>query len=89
MEQIPITTIQRHMATFTAAAKQHSIPVTEVVTCEMIVANRGGAGALLNAHDCRFLSDVAISRDLRNNGMTRLNDNIGDGTFTLCLTTTS
>jgi hypothetical protein len=60
------------MATFTAAAKQHSIPVTEVVTCEMIVANRGGAGALLNAHDCRFLSDVAISRDLRNNGMTRL-----------------
>ncbi len=60
MEQIPRTTIQRHMATFTVAAKQHSIPVCEV-TCEMIVANRGGAHALLNAHDCRFLSDIAIS----------------------------
>jgi hypothetical protein len=70
LEQIPRTTIQRHIATFEAAAKQHSIPLSDV-TCEMIIANRGGASALLTADDSKFLSDIAISKDLWNNGMTR------------------
>ena len=70
---IPRTTMGRHKAAFEAAAKQHSIPLGDV-TCQMVfpMAECGGGRApLLTADDCKFLTDIAISRDLWNNGMTR------------------
>jgi hypothetical protein len=70
---IPRTTMGQHKAAFEAAAKQHSIPLADV-TCQMVFPKAecgGGRAPLLTADDCKFLTDIAISRDLRNNGMTR------------------
>jgi hypothetical protein len=62
--------MHRHKAAFLDASKQHSIPLSDV-TCAMVSPKGCGVPALLSADECRFVSDVAISQYLRNNGMTR------------------
>ena len=70
LTRIPRTTMRRHKtAAFQEAASQHSIPLSDV-TCQMIFPKAEYA-PLLTADDCKFLADIAVSRDLRNNGMTQ------------------
>ncbi|KAI2498520.1 hypothetical protein MHU86_15980 [Fragilaria crotonensis] len=70
--RIPRTTVGRHTAAFISAGKEHNIPLSDV-TLDMIfpVKEVGGWAPLLTDEDCKFLEEIAISRDLRNNGMTR------------------
>ena len=76
LTRIPRSTMDRHKTAFEKAAKEYGIPVRDV-TRQMIFPatehGRGGSGSepLLSDDDCKFLADVAVSRDLRNNGMTR------------------
>ncbi len=68
--RIPRTTVRCHKAAFKDAAKLHSILLSDV-TCVMVFPKGCGVPAQLSTDECRFVSDVAISRDLWNNGMTR------------------
>ena len=70
--RVPRQTAQRHKNAFLRAAKEHSIPLSDV-TRDMIFPAKedGGWAPLLSDDDCNFLEEIAISRDLRNNGMTR------------------
>ena len=89
LTRIPRTTMRRHNAAFQEAAKLHIIPLSEV-TCRMIFPKAKYA-PLLTADDCKFLADiVAVSWDLRNNGMTRAEIiTNSDGIETMCLKTAS
>jgi hypothetical protein len=66
------STMRRHKAAFEEVAKEHRIPLSDV-TCQMIFpkAAEYGTAPLLSEDDCKFLADIAILRDLRNNDMTR------------------
>ena len=80
--------MRRHNAAFQEAAKLHIIPLSEV-TCRMIFPKAKYA-PLLTADDCKFLADIAVSWDLRNNGMTRAEIvTNSDGIEAMCLKTAS
>ena len=65
-------TAGRCIPRFNAAANENDVAVQEV-TRDMIFGNIKGttSSSLLSKSDWKFISDIAISRDMRNNGMTR------------------
>lgn len=70
--QVARSTVHRYIPLFELAAKANGVPVTEV-TQDMIFlsSKKTQRHSLLSESDKKFVADVAISRDLRNNGMTR------------------
>jgi hypothetical protein len=65
-------TAGRYIRRFNAAAKRNDVAVQEV-TRDMIFGDTEATrlSSLLSESDWKFISDIAISRDMRNNGMTR------------------
>ena len=67
------STVCRYKQKFKSAAKSNGVSL-QCVTLEMVFhggKNKSGSSPLLSVSDRKFLEDIAISRDLRNNGMSR------------------
>ncbi|KAI2510833.1 hypothetical protein MHU86_3619 [Fragilaria crotonensis] len=69
--QVARSTVSWYQTKFELAAKSNGVSLPNV-TREMVFSGvTASSTPLLSESDRKFLSDIAISRDLRNNGMTR------------------